>query len=101
MCGTSPDRSTSPFARTFVATTFNTITGLLPVIEGIIRKIAISQNRDVGPGTKGLNVELQAFVERELQSPHCYGERLVMLEALRDFGTRPAAGEHEALCRPQ
>lgn len=69
----------------FCGYTFNAITGLLPVIEGIIRKIAISQNRDVGPGTKGLNIELQAFVDRELQSAHCYGERLVMLEAFRDF----------------
>jgi hypothetical protein len=69
----------------FCGYTFNAVTGLLPVIEGIIRKIAISQNRDVGPGTKGLNVELEAVVERELQSAHCYGERLVMLEAFRDF----------------
>lgn len=69
----------------FCGYTFNAITGLLPVIEGIIRKIAISANRAVGPGTKGLNDELQAFVEREVQSPHCYGERLVMLEAFRDF----------------
>jgi hypothetical protein len=69
----------------FCGYTFNAVTGLLPVIEGIIRKIAVSQNRDVGPGTKGMNVELQAFVDREIQSPHCYGERLVMLEAFRDF----------------
>ena len=69
----------------FCGYTLNAVTGLLPVIEGIIRKIAISQNRDVGPGTNKLNVELQAFVERELQSPHCYGERLVMLEVFRDF----------------
>jgi hypothetical protein len=41
----------------FCGYTFNAVTGLLPVIEGFIRKIAISQNRDVGPGTKGLNVE--------------------------------------------
>ena len=69
----------------FCGYTFNAVTGLLPVIEGIIRKIATSQNRDVGPGTKGLNLELEAIVERELQSAHCYGERLVMLEAFRDF----------------
>lgn len=69
----------------FCGYTFNAIIGLLPVIEGIIRKIATSQGRDVGPGTKGLNVELQAIVERELQSAQCYGERLVMLEAFRDF----------------
>jgi hypothetical protein len=55
----------------FCGYTFNAITGLLPVIEGIIRKIADSQGRDVGFGTRKLNDELQAFVERELQSDHC------------------------------
>jgi hypothetical protein len=86
----------------FCGYTFNAITGLLPVIEGIIRKIAISNGRDVGPGTNGLNVELEAFVEHELQSPHCYGERHVMLEAFRDFvryrlleNTRRFAGHNE------
>jgi hypothetical protein len=69
----------------FCGYTVNAVTGLLPVIEGIIRKIAISQGRDVGSGTRGLNVELEAIVEQELKSLHCYGERLVMLEAFRDF----------------
>lgn len=69
----------------FCGYTFNAVTGLLPVIEGIIRKVANSQNRDVGAGTKRLNIELQNFVDREIQSQHCYGERLVMLEAFRDF----------------
>jgi hypothetical protein len=69
----------------FCGYTFNAVTGLLPVIEGIIRKMALQQNRDVGQGTRGLKVELQALVDREKQSPHCYGERLVMLEAFRDF----------------
>ena len=55
------------------------------MIEGIIRRIATGQNRDVGHGTQNLNVELQALVDREKNSPHCYGERLVMLEAFRDF----------------
>jgi hypothetical protein len=55
------------------------------VVEGIIRKMAIRQNRDVGKGTKKLEVELQALVDQEKQSAHCYGERLVMLEAFRDF----------------
>jgi hypothetical protein len=73
------------FRTYFCGYTFNAITGLLPVIEGIIRKIAVSQNRDVGSGTRKLNVELQAMVDRELQSPYCYGERLVVLEAFRDF----------------
>jgi hypothetical protein len=55
------------------------------VVEGIIRKMAAQQNRDVGQGTKKLIDELQMLVNREEQSPHCYGERLVMLEAFRDF----------------
>jgi hypothetical protein len=69
----------------FCGYTFNAVTGLLPVLEGIIRKMATRQNRDVGQGTRGLKVELQALVDREQQSPHCYGERLVVLEAFRDF----------------
>jgi hypothetical protein len=69
----------------FCGYTFNAVTGLLPVVEGIIRKIATRQNREVGSGTRGLIDELQALVDREEQSPHCYGERLVMLEAFRDF----------------
>lgn len=73
------------FRTYFCGYTFNAVAGLLPVIEGIIRKIAASQNRNVGQGTKRLNGELQAFVDRELQSSHCYGERLVILEAFRDF----------------
>jgi hypothetical protein len=64
---------------------FNAVTGLLPVVEGIIRKMATRQNRNVGSGTRGLIPELQALVDREKQSPSCYGERLVMLEAFRDF----------------
>jgi hypothetical protein len=69
----------------FCGYTFNAVTGLLPVVEGIIRKMAASQNRDIGHGTKKLNDELQSLVDRELQSPACYGERLVVLEAFRDF----------------
>jgi hypothetical protein len=69
----------------FCGYTFNAVTGLLPVIEGIIRKMASGQNRDVALGTKKLNDELQALVGRELQSPAGYGERLVVLESFRDF----------------
>ena len=69
----------------FCGYSFNAVTGLIPVIEGIIRKMATQQNRDVGHGTKKLIDELQMLVNREEQSPHCYGERLVMLEAFRDF----------------
>jgi hypothetical protein len=69
----------------FCGYTFNAVTGLLPVIEGIIRRMAARQNRDVGHGTRKLVDELQALVDKEAQSPHCYGERLAMLEAFRDF----------------
>lgn len=69
----------------FCGYTFNAVTGLLPVVEGIIRKMAIRQDRDVGRRMKNLEVELQALVAREKQSAHCYGERLVVLEAFRDF----------------
>jgi hypothetical protein len=61
------------------------VTALVPVIEGIVRKIAAKQNRNVGPGTRGINLEFDALLQRELDSPNCYGERVVMLEVLRDF----------------
>lgn len=61
------------------------VTALVPVVEGIVRKMAIRQNRDVGQGTRKLLAEFEALVERERHSPNCYGERLVMLECLRDF----------------
>jgi len=86
----------------FCGYTFNAVTGLLPVVEGIIRKMATQQNRDVGSGTRGLIDELQTLVDHEEQSPHCYGERLVMLEAFRDFvrnrlleNTKRYAGHNE------
>jgi hypothetical protein len=61
------------------------ITGLVPVIEGIVRKMALRQHRDVGKGTRKLVAELDHLVEREKNSPHRYEERLAMLEGLRDF----------------
>jgi hypothetical protein len=69
----------------FCGYTFNAVTGIVPVLEGIIRKMAIRQGRDVGQGTKELVTELDILVEREEQSANCYGERLVMLQAFRDF----------------
>jgi hypothetical protein len=69
----------------FCGYTFNAVTGLIPVIEGIIRKMAARQNREVGHGTRRLVDELQSLVEREEQASYCYGERLVMLCAFRDF----------------
>jgi hypothetical protein len=61
------------------------IIALVPVLEGVVRRIAASQSRDIGRGTKKLNDEFQAFVQREINSSCCYGERVVMLEVLRDF----------------
>src|ERR1700722_11609945 len=49
----------------------NAVTGLLPVVESIIRKMETRQNRNVGSGTRGLIDELQALVDREEQSPYC------------------------------
>jgi hypothetical protein len=61
------------------------ITAMIPVLEGIIRKIASASSRDVGSGTQGLLREFEAIVEDEENSSHRYEERLVMLELLRDF----------------
>jgi hypothetical protein len=47
--------------------------------------MATQQNRDVEHGTKKLIDELTRLVDREEHSPCCYGERLVMLQAFRDF----------------
>jgi hypothetical protein len=61
------------------------IIALVTVLEGVVRRIAMSHGRNIGSGTKKLNKEFEAFVDRELKSPHCFGERVVMLEVLRDF----------------
>lgn len=61
------------------------ITALLPVIEGIVRKIATKGNREIGYGTKKIINEFQILIDREMSSPYCYGERLVVLEVFRNF----------------
>jgi len=61
------------------------IIALVPVLEGIVRKIAASHGRPIGGGTSRLNHEFQGFVDTEIKSQHCFGERVVMLEVLRDF----------------
>lgn len=78
------------------------VAAMIPVLEGVIRKIATRNGRSVGFGTKNLNLELDSLVQREAESPHCYGERLVMLETLRDFvrdrllaNTEKYAGQNE------
>jgi hypothetical protein len=54
------------------------VVALVPVVEGIVRKMATRQERDVGKGTEKLKEEFALLVERERTSPHCYGERLVV-----------------------
>jgi hypothetical protein len=61
------------------------VAAMVPVIEGIVRKMASRANRDFDDGTGGLKFEFDKIVERERTSPNCYGERLVVLEELRDF----------------
>jgi len=61
------------------------IATLIPVLEGVIRKIAREGQRDVGSGTAKLIDELNELIDREDRSPHRYEERLLMLQTLRDF----------------
>jgi hypothetical protein len=61
------------------------IVALVPIVEGIVREVATSHGRNIGRGTAKLNEEFQKFVDREIQSLHCYGDRVVMLESLRSF----------------
>jgi hypothetical protein len=58
---------------------------MIPVLEGVVRKIAKEAKRDVGNGTQKLIAEFDELVARENRSPHRYEERVVMLTALRDF----------------
>ncbi|WP_205619858.1 hypothetical protein [Acidocella sp. MX-AZ02] len=61
------------------------VTLMIPVLEGVLRKVATSANRNVGHGTKGLIVELEKLVEEEKSSPERFDERLFMFELLLDF----------------
>ena len=61
------------------------VTSMIPVLEGIIRKIAGAASRDLGHGTQGLLREFEALVEEEKNSPHRYEERLIMFELLLEF----------------
>jgi hypothetical protein len=58
---------------------------LIPVLEGIVRKIAKEGDRDIGNGTKKLIDELDELIAKEDQSPYRFDERIVMLTGLRDF----------------
>ena len=58
---------------------------MIPVIEGIIRKIALEEGRNVGQGTAGLVREFNVLVDNEENSPYRNEERVVMFTMLRDF----------------
>jgi hypothetical protein len=58
---------------------------MVPVLEGIVRKIARESQREVGSGTKKVIAELDELISREDRSPHRFEERIVMLTGLRDF----------------
>jgi hypothetical protein len=61
------------------------IISMIPTLEGILRKFAAKQQRDIGHGTQKLHIEFDKLVEKEENSPHRYEERLAMFEGLRDF----------------
>lgn len=58
---------------------------LIPVLEGIVRKIAKEGARDIGRGTKKLIDELSELIAKEDRSPYRFDERIVMLTGLGDF----------------
>jgi hypothetical protein len=61
------------------------VTTMLTVLEGVVRKIATTEGRDIGRGTRKIIDELTHALDHENQSPNKFQERVVMLEALRDF----------------
>jgi hypothetical protein len=61
---------------------FAAVTLMIPVLEGVLRKVTMSADRNVGHGTKGLVVELEKLVEEEKSSPERFEERLFMFELL-------------------
>lgn len=73
------------FKAHFSGLRYASIVTLLTVIEGVVRKMAIRASRDVGQGTRKLLIEFDQIVEREKNSSNPYGERIAMLEGLRDF----------------
>jgi len=58
---------------------------MIPVLEGIIRKIAKRGISRYRPPHEELIDELDELIAKEDRSPHRYGERIVMLTGLRDF----------------
>lgn len=69
---------------------------LLPALEGILRRMALANGRDVGGGTKRLVIEIDELAERERRALAQSGgpvagqaealvERIDMLDQLRNF----------------
>ncbi|MFL9863979.1 hypothetical protein PQR67_07360 [Paraburkholderia fungorum] len=62
------------------------VSTLTPVLEGVLRKIAAERKGPEENGKKFFIIpELDELIANEERSPHRYGERIVMLESLRDF----------------
>ena len=58
---------------------------MVPILEGVVRKIAREGQREVGSGTKKVIAELDELIAKENRSPGRFEERIVMLTGLRDF----------------
>ena len=58
---------------------------MVPVLEGVIRKIARDGQREVGNGTRKVIAEIEELIAKEDRSPYRFEERIVMLTGLRDF----------------
>jgi hypothetical protein len=52
---------------------------MVPVLEGVIRKIARESQREVGNGTRKVIAELEELIAKEDRSPYRFEERIVML----------------------
>lgn len=61
------------------------IATMIPVLEGVIRKISQDAARTIGSGTKKMIAELDILIDNENNSPNRFDERVAMFEALRDF----------------
>jgi hypothetical protein len=73
------------------------VAALLPVLEGVLRRLALADGRNVGSGTKKLVDEIEQLAERERRAlaqsqgnampgmSDALVERIEMLEQLRDF----------------
>jgi hypothetical protein len=58
---------------------------MVPILEGVVRKIAQESQREVGNGTRKVIAELDELIAKEDRSSGRFEERIVMLTGLRDF----------------